>query len=148
DQTMIRVRTNSGLSLESLTPQLGDYFGVKNGEGMLIRSVQKGSTAEAAGLRAGDVIVKVGDQKIADNSDWREALRNNKSGKVNVVIVRDRKEQTVSMAIPLHKGPDSSALYKDDSEESIEAATEAAAGAVEAVEPHIESGVEAGTWAA
>jgi membrane-associated protease RseP (regulator of RpoE activity) len=148
DQTMIRVRTNSGLTLESLTPQLGDYFGVKNGEGMLIRSVQKGSTAEAAGLHAGDVIVKVGEQKIADNSDLREALRNSKNGKVNVVIVRDKKEQTLSMAVPMRKGPDSSALYKDNSEDRIVAATQATVGAVEAVGPLIESGVEAGMWAA
>src|SRR5207302_9795826 len=115
---------------------------------MLIRSVQKGSTAEAAGLRAGDVIVKVGDQKIGDNSDWRQALRNSKSGKVNVVIIRDKKEQSLSMAVPLRKGPDSSALYKDGSDESIEAATEAAASAVETIEPLIEGGVEAGMWAA
>jgi membrane-associated protease RseP (regulator of RpoE activity) len=113
EQSITRIRSTSGVTLESLTPQLSDYFGVKNGEGMLVRSVQKGSAAETAGLRAGDVIVKVGDQKISDNADWREALRNSKNGKVSVVIVRDKKEQTLSMSVPVRKGPDSSALIQD-----------------------------------
>jgi membrane-associated protease RseP (regulator of RpoE activity) len=51
----------SGLMVENLTPQLGDFFGVKNGHGVLVRSVEKGSRAEKAGFRAGDVIVKVND---------------------------------------------------------------------------------------
>lgn len=112
EQSFTRIRTSSGVTLESLTPQLGDYFGVKNGEGMLIRSVQKGSAAETAGLRAGDVIVKVGDQKIADNSDWREALRNGKNGKVSIVVVRDKKELTLTMSVPARRS-DSSALILD-----------------------------------
>ena len=113
DQSVTRVRSTSGVTLESLTPQLGDYFGVKNGEGMLVRSVQKGSAAESAGLRAGDVIVKVGDQKIADNSDWREAMRNNKNGKVSVVVMRDKKEITLSMSVPTRRSESSALILKD-----------------------------------
>jgi len=113
DQSVTRIRSTSGVTLESLTPQLGDYFGVKNGEGMLVRSVQKGTAAETAGLRAGDVIVKVGDQKIADNSDWREALRNGKGGKVSVVVIRDKKEVTLSMSVPARRA-DTSAIILED----------------------------------
>jgi len=47
-----------GVQTESLTRQLGEYFGVKDGSGVLVRSVEKGSAAEKAGLKAGDVIVK------------------------------------------------------------------------------------------
>jgi membrane-associated protease RseP (regulator of RpoE activity) len=143
EQTITRIRSNSGATLESLTSQLGDYFGVKNGEGMLVRSVQKGSAAEAAGLRAGDVIVRVGDKKIADNSDWREALRSSKDGKVAVVIVRDKKEQTLSLAVPVRRGPDSSALYQKDCPQ-IEMALEEAGDALDQVEPIVEQGVVTG----
>jgi hypothetical protein len=142
ETTVMRMRSTSGATLESLTSQLGDYFGVKNGEGMLVRSVQKGSPAETAGLRAGDVIVRVGDKKITDNSDWRDALRPNKDGKVPVVIVRDKKEQTLTLPVPLRKGPDSSALYRDDCPET-EMAIEDAEEALEDAEPAIESAKEA-----
>jgi serine protease Do len=111
DGTVTRIyRSSSGATLESLSSQLGEFFGVKNGEGMLVRSVQKGSPAEAAGLRAGDVVVKVNDQKITDHADWTDALREARNEKVNVVIVREKKEQTLSMSVPPRRGPDSSAL--------------------------------------
>jgi serine protease Do len=143
DQTITRVRSNSGATLESLSPQLGDYFGVKNGEGLLVRAVQKGSAADAAGLRAGDVVIRVGDQKISDNSDWTEALRNGKNGKVSLVIMRDKKEQTLSMSVPPRRGPDSSALYEDDSAPETEMAFDP--GALVEVAPLLEDGIDIGT---
>ena len=92
--------TMTGVMVEGLTPQLGDFFGVKNGEGVLVRSVEKGSAAEAGGLKAGDVIVKFEGRKIADQSDWRSALRSRKSGKVSVVVIRDKREQSISLNLP------------------------------------------------
>ena len=53
-----------GIEAEALKPQLAGFFGVK--EGVLVRSVVKDSAAEKAGLRAGDVIVKV-DQTAVSN---------------------------------------------------------------------------------
>src|SRR5271165_2710639 len=60
----VRSSLRSGLMVENLTPQLGEFFGAKNGNGVLVRSVEKGSRAEKAGLRAGDVITRVGDQPV------------------------------------------------------------------------------------
>src|SRR5262249_5036001 len=51
--------SRAGVMVENLTPQLGEFFGVKNGQGVLVRSVEKGTPAEAAGLKAGDIIVRV-----------------------------------------------------------------------------------------
>src|SRR5512138_1342402 len=48
-----------GVTLMDLTSQLGDYFGIKGGNGVLINEVEKDSPAEKAGLRAGDVIVGI-----------------------------------------------------------------------------------------
>jgi len=137
DQTIVRTRSNSGATVESLSPQLGDYFGVKNGEGLLVRSVQKGSAADSAGLRAGDVIVRVGDQKISDNSDWSEALRNAKDGKVSVVVVRDKKEQTLTLTVPARRGSESSALIPDS-----ETVIESSVAALNNLEPMVEESIE------
>ena len=135
-QMLVRTRSSSGLTLESLSPQLGDYFGVKNGEGLLVRSVQKGSVADGAGLRAGDIIVRAGDQKITDSSDWNDALRDAKGQKINVVVMRDKKEQTLPMAVPLRRGPDSSALF-DDASPEVQDAIAAATGNFDSFEPFI-----------
>jgi serine protease Do len=111
--------SRSGAVVENLTPQLGDFFGARNGEGVLVRSVEKGSAAEAAGLKAGDVIVRVENEHITDRGDWKTALRNHRRGKVNVGIIRDKKEQTISITMP-EPNDDSSfqgTPFGDESEE-------------------------------
>jgi len=93
----------SGVMVENLTPQLGEFFGAKNGEGVLVRSVEKGSRAEKAGLRAGDVITRVGDQPVHDTSDFTHALHSHGAGSVSVAVIRDKKEQTLTLTLPEHK---------------------------------------------
>ncbi len=93
----------SGVMVENLTPQLGDFFGVKNGNGVLVRSVEKGSRAEKAGLRAGDVITRVADQPVHDTSDFTHALHSRKGGSVSVGVIRDKKEQTITLTLPERK---------------------------------------------
>jgi C-terminal processing protease CtpA/Prc len=93
----------SGLMVENLTPQLGEFFGAKNGNGVLVRSVEKGSRAEKAGLRAGDVITRVGDQPVHDTSDFTHALHSRSAGSVSVGVIRDKKEQTLTLTLPERK---------------------------------------------
>src|SRR5208283_3169825 len=63
-----------GVVVENLCPQLSDFFGVQHGQGVLVRSVEKGSPADAAGLKAGDVIVKVNNETVHDMADWRRTM--------------------------------------------------------------------------
>jgi serine protease Do len=101
----------SGLMVENITPQLGEFFGVKNGKGVLVRSVEKGSKAEKAGFRAGDVVVKVNDQAVRDASDFTHALRSSSGGSAAVTVVREKKEQNLNLALPPKK--DSGSLIED-----------------------------------
>ncbi len=103
----VRTYSNTGIVIESLTPQLGEYFGVRNGEGVLVRSVEKGSAAEKAGLKAGDVIIRVDKDRITDRGDWRNAVRH-RSGKVTFGIIRDRREQSIPVTLPESRNPDNS----------------------------------------
>jgi serine protease Do len=87
-----------GVESESLHSQLAEYFGVK--EGVLVRSVMKGTPAEKAGFKAGDVITKIGDQKVAAPKDITSALHSAPSGKViPITLTRERKEMTVNVTI-------------------------------------------------
>jgi len=97
---VVHSSARSGLMVENLSPQLSDYFGAKNGQGVLVRSVEKGSCAEKAGFRAGDVIVRVNDVAVNDTGDFGEALRNRKGNNVTVAIIRARKEQTIVLPLP------------------------------------------------
>jgi len=103
---VVHSSVRGGLMVENLTPQLGEYFGVKEGHGVLVRSVEKGSPAESAGFRAGDVVVRVGNEQVADTSDWRRAMRVSRTekGPVRIGIVRERKVQTLSFTPPRQTG--------------------------------------------
>jgi serine protease Do len=100
--------SRAGLVVENLTSQLGDFFGVKNGQGVLVRSVERGTPAEASGLKAGDVIVRVEKDRIDDRGDWKLALRNYAGSKVTLGVVRDKREQSLSITLPGRKSSDAS----------------------------------------
>src|SRR5271166_1065645 len=87
-----------GVVVENLSPQLSDFFGVPHGQGVLVRSVEKGSPADAAGLKAGDVIVKVNNEPVHDMADWRRAMRG-RAGKIPIAVVRDKHEQTIMINV-------------------------------------------------
>lgn len=103
NMVVVTQSARSGLMVENLTPQLGDFFGVKDGNGVLIRSVDKGSRAEKAGFRAGDVIVKVNDEQIHDTSDFSHAVKERKGAAVNIGVIRDRKSQNINLPLPEKK---------------------------------------------
>ena len=93
----------SGLMVENITSQLGEFFGVKSGNGVLVRSVEKGSRSEKAGFHAGDVIVKVNNQPVHDTSDFTRALRSTSGGTAAVTVVRDKREQNLNLTLPDRK---------------------------------------------
>jgi len=69
-----------GVHLDDLNSQLGDYFGVKDGAGALVTEVVQDSPAAAAGLRAGDVIVKAGDAEVDSPDALHDAMTDTKPG--------------------------------------------------------------------
>jgi serine protease Do len=86
-----------GVEAESLDGQLAQYFGVS--QGVLVRAVMKGSPAEKAGIKAGDVILRVEDAKVATPADISGRLRALGGKSVPVALMRDRKELTVTVAV-------------------------------------------------
>lgn len=87
-----------GLKIETLDKQLGEYFGAPEGEGVLIKSVEKESEAEKAGFKAGDVIVRAGKKTVEDVGDFRSVLGAfDKGEKIPVSIFRKGKEMTIEL---------------------------------------------------
>src|SRR6202790_215222 len=110
---VVHSSARSGLMVENLTPQLGDFFGAKNGQGVLVRSVEKGSRADKAGFRAGDVIVKINGEPIRDSGDFTHALRSHKENTAGISVIRDKKEQTITISLPERKQSD---LFRESRE--------------------------------
>jgi serine protease Do len=83
-----------GVTLQELTGQLGEYFGVS--DGVLVTSVDEGSAARTAGLKAGDVITKVNGEPATSAAELRRRLSAS-SGDVTITFTRERREQTVTV---------------------------------------------------
>jgi membrane-associated protease RseP (regulator of RpoE activity) len=73
---------------------------------VLVRSVEKGSGADKAGFHAGDVIVKINGEAIRDSGDFTHALRSRKDNTASISVIRDKKEQTITITLPERKQSD------------------------------------------
>ena len=94
---------NVGAMVEPLTSQMAEYFGVQGG--LMIKQVSKKSEAAAAGFKAFDVILKVGTDSVNTLADWDRALRSNQGKPVQVTILRDKKQQTITLQVDSkHRG--------------------------------------------
>ena len=88
---------NVGVLVEPLTSQMADYLGVPNG--VMVKQVARKSEAASAGFRAFDVVLKVGNESVKTTADWDRALRSNQGKTVPIYILRERKQQTLSMQV-------------------------------------------------
>ena len=103
-----------GISAQQLTPQLADYFGVKDHKGVLVTEVRPGTPAEKAALKAGDSIVKIDGKDVSTVWDLQSAInegfwqKDEAKREHTLTIVRDHHEQTIKVEIEAHHAPDHS----------------------------------------
>jgi serine protease Do len=90
-----------GAMVEPLTAQMADYLGVPNG--LMVKQVVRKSEAAAAGMKAFDVILRVGPENIATVSDWERSMRANQGKSVQITILRERKQQTLNLQVDSKK---------------------------------------------
>jgi serine protease Do len=87
-----------GVELNPVRTQLADYFGVSSGTGLLVENVDYQSPASRAGLKAGDVVVKVESEQMTSRNDWLKAIRNHRGQMVQVTVMRNKQEQVLTMS--------------------------------------------------
>jgi serine protease Do len=88
-----------GAAVEPITPQLAKFFGVRAGNGLLVRSVEDKSPAGNAGLDAGDIIVTANGMPLETTSDWLQTLRSNAGHPVTILVLRNRKVLTLAITV-------------------------------------------------
>ena len=98
------IRGWMGVSIQNLTPELAKSLGISETEGALISGVEKDSPADKAGLKRGDLVVALAGKKVIDSTSLRNMVAAMAPGtKIDVKIVREGKEQTVSMTLGEYK---------------------------------------------
>ena len=97
-------RRRLGISVDSMGDQLSQYFGASEG-GALITSVEPGSAAEKAGLKAGDVITSINGERVRDAEQVVDTMREVGDGDVTIGYLRDKKAGTTKATIEPRSAP-------------------------------------------
>ena len=93
-----------GVYLEELNKELSEFFGVRDGQGLLISRIEKDSPADKAGLKVGDVIVKADGRAVNKISGMSEMIqKKNKGDQMEIEFLRDKKTMTVKVDIDEEK---------------------------------------------
>ena len=94
------VRGWLGVSIQEVTSDLAEEFGVKDLKGALVSGVMKGSPAEKAGIKQGDVILQFNGKDVEDTGHLRNMVSQTPIGtKVKVRLLRQKKEIEVEVSI-------------------------------------------------
>lgn len=89
-----------GVTIQELTPELAQQFGLKTSEGALISDVAKGSPAQKAGIQRGDIIIEFDGKRVTDVGVLRNMVAQSRVGEeVAVKLLRQDKELAASVAI-------------------------------------------------
>lgn len=102
-----------GVSIRDLDSKLAEEKGFRDSRGIYIAGLTPGGAAEEAGLKEGDVIIKVGDMNVTTTPHLQEQIGRYRPGdKVNVLVLRDGKEKLVSVTLR-NKDGDTSIVKSD-----------------------------------
>jgi predicted metalloprotease with PDZ domain len=99
-----------GVKVQDISDDLGQYFGVGEGEGVLVLDVMEDTPAERAGLKAGDVITKVDGEEVCDSGELVSYMRDREPGqKVDLTFKRNR--ETRRAEVELDKSRDAKRVF-------------------------------------
>jgi serine protease Do len=116
-----------GVGIQDLTPELAQYYGMKDMKGVLVTQVFPGDPADKAGIKPRDVITSVDGKPVTTGRELSGAVAGMPVGKdVPVKIVRDGKEQTLTVHITERKDQETVASRDSQAPESDELGIRAA----------------------
>jgi Do/DeqQ family serine protease len=86
-----------GIGIQDLTEELAESLDMKGQKGVLVNNVTEGSAAEKAGIKKGDVITAINDEKVVDGNSLRNKVAATKPGsEMKLTVLRDGKQQEVT----------------------------------------------------
>ena len=107
-----------GVSIQEVTPDLAQSFGLKDKQGALVSSVNKDEPADKGGIKAGDIIVEFDGKAITEVSDLPRTVASTAPSKtVKVRVIRDGKEKVLNVTVGTMKEDEGEAAIGGEKED-------------------------------
>ncbi len=115
-----------GVGIQNMNPELAKNLGMEQAEGALVGTIAKGSPAEAAGVKAGDVIIAMDGKPLRSSDELRNRIGLLTVGtSINLTILRDKAHKDIKVTIG--KAPNETEVAKVNERPELEGATFSAA---------------------
>ena len=85
-----------GFNLQEITPELAGYLSLESGPGVMVSAVRPGSRAARDGFHAGDILVEIDGQPIADMTSAKDLLEKSK-GPMTAKLIRGKQILTITL---------------------------------------------------
>lgn len=113
-----------GVNLQELTSETAAEYGIKEIQGVLIANVIEGGAAEQAGVRKGDVVVKVNDIAVNTGAQLQEQISKFRpNDQISLTVNRDNKTKYINVILRNRAGTTSLVKPNDNTLPSVLGAT-------------------------
>ena len=111
-------RAYLGVLIQDVDASLAKALGMKSPEGAIVNEVHSGTPAEKAGIKEGDVIIRIDDIAIRDNSHLRNVISSSRPGdRRRIMVIRNGKEKTITVKLDELPAGQTLAARDDDRDE-------------------------------
>ena len=94
-----------GVSMQDMTLELAESFGLDNLNGVIVAGVLKDGPADKAGIKPGDIFIAVGDKQVSNSSEILNLVAELPPGeKVTLTILRNEKELSIRVKVGKRPG--------------------------------------------
>ena len=100
-----------GVGIQDITPELAEYYGVKDKKGVLVTQVFRGDPADKSGVKTGDVIVAVDGKEVSSSRELSKTIANTRVGERTPISIF-RAGEGKTLYVELTKREDSEASVK------------------------------------
>jgi len=106
------IRGYIGIEAQDINPELAESFKLKNTEGALIAGVIKGSPAERAGLKAGDILLEINGHQVLDSGTMLSLISELKPNKQASLKI-SRNQKMMNVAVTIGRRPSAEAIQNE-----------------------------------
>ncbi len=109
-----------GVGIQDVTPELAEYWGLDNAEGVLVTQVFEGDPADKAGVKKNDIIVALNGQPVSTGRELSSIIANTPVGdKTRITLMRGGEKKTLTAKVAKREEKESLVSREDERSDAL-----------------------------